>query len=403
MDFTIIDDEEIDIREVENEKAQPVKIVVIGAGGGGSNAVDGMIRCGIKGVKFLAVNTDTKDLSKSLAGDKLQIGLTTTGGRGAGGMPDVGEKAALENEAEIKEVLKDADMVFVTAGMGGGTGTGSAPVIARIARGLGALTVGVVTKPFGFELNKRMKQAEEGITKLRSEVDTLIVIPNEKLFNIIDRKTPFKAAFAKADEVLRQGVTGISDIILETGYINIDFADAETIMRDQGDALMTMGYGQGEDRVTEAVASAMDNPLLEDTTIKGATKILIYVSGGEDFSLVEYDEVVKAITKDIHRDAHVIAGMYINADMGDKIRVTVIATGFESASSRRTQVFPNAERSAPKLSEIISEEEFQNMRDRTKKQNDFLPHRNSYAEEDLEIPTLIRDRRFVASGSDVSG
>jgi cell division protein FtsZ len=399
MNFTLIDDEVIAVKE--EESAQPVKIVVVGAGGGGSNAVDGMIRCGIRGVKFLAVNTDFKDLSKSLADTKLQVGLNTTGGRGAGGMPDVGEKAALEDEAAIKEVLKDADMVFVTAGMGGGTGTGSAPVIARIARGLGALTVGVVTKPFGFELNKRMKQADEGIAKLRNEVDTLIVIPNEKLFNIIDRKTPFKAAFAKADEVLRQGVKGISDIIVETGYINIDFADAETIMRDQGDALMTMGYGQGEDRVTEAVGSAMDNPLLEDTSIKGATQILIYVSGGEDFSLVEYDEVVKAVTKDIHPDANVIAGMYINADMGDKIRVTVIATGFESAASRRAQVFPNAERSAPKLSEIISEEEFQNMRDRTKRQNDFLPTRNGYAEEDLEIPTLIRDRRFV--GSDVSG
>jgi cell division protein FtsZ len=408
MNFSVVADEAIEFRKAagdrKEEDQQPVKIVVVGAGGGGSNAVDAMIKCGIKGVKFLVVNTDVKDLAKSLAESKLQIGVNTTGGRGAGGMPDRGEKAALEDEAKIKEALKDADMVFVTAGMGGGTGTGSAPVIAKVAKSLGALTVGVVTKPFGFELNKRMKQAEEGIARLRNEVDTLIVIPNEKIFSIIDRKTPFKDAFAKADEVLHQGVKGISDIIVESGYINIDFADAETIMRNQGDALMTMGYGQGDDRVTEAVSSAMDNPLLEDTSIKGATQILIYVSGGEDFSLVEYDEVVKAITKDIHPDANVIAGMYIDPEMGDKIRVTVIATGFEAAASRRAQVFPSAEKGIPKVGEIISEEEFQNMRDKTRRQNDFLPQRNSYAGEDLDIPTLIRDRRFVSSGGgDASG
>ncbi|MDR1863653.1 MAG: cell division protein FtsZ [Treponema sp.] len=408
MSFKVIDDELIDFSKAaggkKEEDQQPVVIVVVGAGGGGSNAVDAMIRCGIEGVRFLAVNTDVKVLVKSLAESKLQIGVNTTAGRGAGGMPDRGEKAAQEDETKIKEALKDADMVFVIAGMGGGTGTGSAPVIARVAKSLGALTVGVVTKPFGFELNKRMKQAEEGIDKLRNEVDTLIVIPNEKLFNIIDRKTPFKAAFAKADEVLYQGVKGISDIIVETGYINIDFADAEAVMRNQGDALMTTGYGQGEDKVGEAVSSAMDNPLLEDTSIKGATQILVYVSGGEDFSLVEYDEVIKAITKDIHPDANVIAGMYVDPDMEGKIRVTVIATGFESAASRKVQTFPNADKGTSKPAEVITDEEYQTMRDRTKKQNDFLPHRNGYAEEDLDIPTLIRDRRFISSaGGDASG
>jgi cell division protein FtsZ len=418
MDFKVIDDEGIgynnkvidynraDHNRTEGrgeEDLQPVEIVVVGAGGGGSNAVDAMIRCGIKGVKFLAVNTDIKALAKSMAGMKLQIGVNTTGGKGAGGMPDIGEKAALEDEVKIKETLKDADMVFVTAGMGGGTGTGAAPVIARIAKSLGALTVGVVTKPFGLELNRRMRQAEEGIAKLRNEVDALIVIPNDKLFNIIDRKTPFLTALAKADEVLHQGVKGISDIIVETGYINIDFADAETVMRNQGDALMTMGYGQGDDRVTEAVSSAMDNPLLEDTSIKGATQILIYVSGGEDLSLVEYDEAVKAITKDIHPDANVIPGMYINPEMENKMRITVIATGFDATASRKAQVFPNAEKGSPKASEIISEEEFQNIRDRTKRQNDYLPHRNNYTGEDLDIPTLIRDRRFVSPGGDTSG
>jgi cell division protein FtsZ len=284
--------------------------------------------------------------------------------------------------------------------MGGGTGTGSAPVIARIAKSLRALTVGVVTKPFSLELNRRMRQAEEGIVKLRNEVDSLIVIPNEKIFNIIDRKTPVLEAFAKADEVLYQGVKGISDIIVQTGYINIDFADAETVMRDKGDALMTIGYGKGDDRVMDAVSSAMDNPLLEDISIKGATDMLVYVSGGEDLSLVEYDEAVKAVTKDAHPDANVIAGMYIDSEMGDALQITVIATGFESVASRRAHVLSNAEKAPPKLSEIISQEEFQNMRDRTRKQNDYLPHRNSYAGEDLDIPTLIRDRRFVSSNGD---
>jgi cell division protein FtsZ len=413
MNFEVINNDEVfDCHKVieyhkpgdrEEEDPQPVKIVVVGVGGGGSNAVNAMIRCGVRGVKFIVVNTDVKALAKSMADLKLQIGVNTTGGRGAGGMPDVGEKAAQEDEARIKEALKEADMVFVIAGMGGGTGTGAAPVIARVAKSLGALTVGVVTKPFSSELSKRMKQAEEGIAMLRSGVDTLIVIPNEKLFNIIDRKTPFLEALAKADEVLYQGVKGISDIIVETGYINIDFADAETVMRNQGDALMSIGCGSGDERVTDAVSGAMDNPLLEDISIKGATQMLIYVSGGEDFSLIEYDEAVKAITRDIHPDANVIAGMNIDPEMGDTVRLTVIATGFESAASRKPQVFPNAEKAAPKLSEIISDEEYQNMRDRTKRQNDFLPHRNSYAEEDLEIPTLIRDRRFVSPGGDGSG
>jgi cell division protein FtsZ len=416
MDLNVIDDEVVDYPNVidypqtdyhktgnRREDSQPVEIVVVGGGGGGSNAVDAMIRSGIRGVKYLALNTDVKALENSLAETKLQIGLNTTGGRGAGGMPDMGEKAALEDEVKIKEALKNAHMVFIIAGMGGGTGTGSAPVIAKVAKSLGALTVGVVTKPFSLELNRRMRQAEEGIVKLRKEVDSLIVIPNEKIFNLIDRKTPILPALAKADEVLYRGVKGISDIIVQTGYINIDFADVETVMRDQGDALMTIGYGGGDDRVMNAVSSAMDNPLLEDISIKGATQMLIYVSGGEDFSLVEYDEAVKAITKDIHPDANVIAGMYIDPEMGDRLQITVIATGFESAASRRAHVLSNAEKAPPKLSEIISEEEFQNMRDRTRKQNDYLPHRNSYAGEDLDIPTLIRDRRFASPDDGGSG
>jgi cell division protein FtsZ len=406
INYSAADSRKTDYRKTAGnteDDSQPVVIVVVGIGGGGSNAVNAMIRCGIKGVKFLAINTDIKALAKSLAESRLQIGLNTTGGRGAGGMPDVGEKAAMEDEAKIKEALKGADMVFIIAGMGGGTGTGAAPVIARIAKSIDALTVGVVTKPFSLELNKRMKQAEEGIAKLRNEVDTLIVIPNEKIFSIIDSKTPFLSALSKADEVLYQGVKGISDIIVETGYINIDFADAETVMKNQGDALMTIGYGQGDDRVAAAVTSAMDNPLLEEISIKGATQMLVYVAGGENFTLVEYDAAIKAVTKDVHPDANVIAGMYIDPAMGDKIQITVIAAGFDSVASRKAHAFSNAEKAPPKVTEIISEEEFQNMRDRTRKQNDYLPHRNNYSEEDLDIPTLIRDRRFVSSGGDGSG
>lgn len=382
------------ILEVVEEK-EPVSIVVIGTGGGGSNAVNGMIKSGIKGVKFVAVNTDVKDLQKSNADIKLQIGSKLTQGRGAGGKPEIGEKAAHEDEELIKESLKGSDMVFVTAGMGGGTGTGSAPVIARIAKDLGALTVGVVTKPFAFERKHRMMLAEEGIAKLRESVDTLIVIPNQNLLDTVDRDTPCIDAFGKANDVLRQGVQGISDLILETGLINIDFADAETIMKDQGDALMSIGCGSGDKRVTQAVDAAMRNPLLEDSSIKGATRVLIYVAGGKSFSLSDYNEAVELITEDISPDAELIAGLYINPEMEDKVRITVIATGFETRSLK--QVSKNTSINNVKPGELISDDEFKRMRDKLQFSN-CLPHRNNY-EEDLEIPTLIRDNRFPAAAS----
>jgi len=306
----------------------PTVIKVVGAGGAGSNAVNCMIESGLAGVEFIAANTDLQALGRNKAPTKLAIGTKLTGGLGAGGKPEVGEKAAMEDHDAIIEAIKGADMVFVTAGMGGGTGTGSAPVIARIAREKGALTVAVVTKPFAFEGKQRMKLAEEGIAKLREAVDTLIVIPNEKLFTMVDRSTPCKEAFAKADDVLRQGVQGISDIILETGFINVDFADTMTIMKDQGEALMSIGHGAGESRVRDAVTSAMDNPLLEDSPIKGATKMLIYVTGGENFPMVEYQEVVNSISADADPEALIVTGLGYSPDMEDRIRVTVIATGF---------------------------------------------------------------------------
>ncbi|MCL2069979.1 MAG: cell division protein FtsZ [Treponema sp.] len=379
---------------------EPVTIVVIGTGGGGCNAVNGMIERGIKGVKFIAVNTDAQALRASKAGVKLQIGSKITGGRGAGGIPDIGEQAAIDDKEQIANALEGADMVFVTAGMGGGTGTGSAPVIAQIAKSQGALTVGVVTKPFDFEKIYRMDVAEMGISKMREVVDTLIVIPNQRLLNNVDRKTSIPEAFRKADDVLRQGVQGISDSIIETGLINIDFADAVTVMRDQGDALMAIGYGTGEDRVEEAISSVLDNPLLEDTSIKGATRALIYVAGGEDLPLVEYDEVVRRITADMDKDAIVIPGMYLDPILENKIRVTVIASGFRDQAPQKLELVK------PVKPETVTGKEFDAFmgngmfpdylppRDR----RDDYPRRDEYkyTNEDLDVPTVIRDRRFFS-------
>jgi cell division protein FtsZ len=395
--------EVLDERESRQKlDGQPVNIVVVGAGGGGSNAVNGMIRRGIKGVKFIAVNTDSKDLIKSDADVKVQIGAKLTSGRGAGGKPEVGEKAAIESEAEIREVLKDANMVFVTAGMGGGTGTGSAPVIARIAKGLGALTVGVVTKPFGFERRYRMNLAEDGISRLREEVDSLIVIPNQKLLDNSDRSISVLEAFATSDDVLFQGVQGISDIIIETGIINIDFADAETVMRDQGDALMSIGYGSGDNRVMDAISSAMDNPLLEDTRIKGATRMLINVAGGKSLSLVEYNEIVERITADTDPDAIVIAGLYINDSMEDRIRVTVIAAGFGKVIDKPEAAAP--EMIKEHMGETLTAAEFENLSGQAKAETSIpyrsigclTPRNSNYTDEDLDIPPSIRYHDFTA-------
>jgi cell division protein FtsZ len=397
MNFDVVDE--------KTQDAEPVNIMVIGAGGGGCNAVNGMIDSGIKGVSFVAVNTDVKDLKKSKAETKLQIGSKLTGGKGAGGKPEIGEKAALEDKELITNALRGSDMVFVTAGMGGGTGTGSAPVIAQIAKDMGALTVAVVTKPFDFEGRYRKCLAEEGIDKLRSAVDTLIVIPNQKLLGNVDRHTPALQALSKADDVLRQGVQSISDLITETGFINIDFADADTVMRDQGDALMVIGYGSGEDRAANAASNAMDNPLLEDISIKGATRVLIYVAGGPDFSLVEYDEIVNSITADIDNNAIKICGMYIDPGLEDNIRVTVIATGFETEVARQAQKSQKPEGEKQRSNDFITEEEFKNMRERSRG-HDFLSRRNNYPAEDLDVPTVIRDRRFInnsGSGGEHTG
>ncbi len=304
------------------------RIKVIGAGGCGGNAVNHMISVGIRNVDFIAANTDSQALQNNHAPLRLQLGQSITRGRGTGGNPEIGRKAALEDEARIREVLQDAEMVFVTAGMGGGTGTGSAPVIAKIARELGALTVGVVTKPFQFEGRKRMAQAEEGLRELKNAVDTLITIPNQRLLSVASKNTSLREAFQKADDVLLQAVRGISELVTVHGLINLDFADVRSIMAEMGMAMMGSATAAGENRAVDAAQRAISSPLLEDISIKGARGLLINVTGGSEMALYEVNEAASLIQEEAHEDANIIFGAVIDDKVGDEIRVTVIATGF---------------------------------------------------------------------------
>jgi len=303
------------------------RIRVVGVGGGGSNAVNRMIRGNLKGVEFIAVNTDHQALTTSSAHRKIRIGVKLTRGLGVGGDPQRGADAAEESRDELTKALADSDMVFVTAGMGGGTGTGAAPIIAEIARETGALTIGVVTKPFRFEGLRRQKAAEEGIGNLQPRVDTLITIPNERLMQVVDKKTPITDAFKVADDVLRQGVQGISDLIVFPGLINLDFADVKTIMSGQGQALMGIGFGSGDTRAADAARDAVASPLLE-TTIAGAKGILLNVTGGPDLTLYEVNEAAQLVSESADPDAHIIFGTVINEQMKGEVKITVIATGF---------------------------------------------------------------------------
>lgn len=309
----------------------PTVIKVIGAGGGGSNAVNRMLECNIQYVDFIVANTDVQALNYSKAPMKLAIGSKLTGGLGAGGKPEIGEKAAMEDTEIIANAVRGAHMVFITAGMGGGTGTGSAPVIAKIARDQGALTVGVVTKPFSFEGRAKMRTAEAGIAKLRQNVDTLVVIPNQHLLNLVDSKQTIKDAFVMADDVLRRAVQGIADIITKNGLVNIDFADVRSTMAGQGDALMGVGTGSGENRAVDAATNAINNPLLEDSHIEGAMRILVNIYAAEMPSTVEVNDIMEIVTANAHPDVETIHGITVDENdesMKDKITVTVIATGF---------------------------------------------------------------------------
>jgi cell division protein FtsZ len=311
---------------------------VVGVGGGGVNAVNRMIEAGLAGVEFLAVNTDVQSLGQSGAHVTLQIGRDLTRGLGSGSDPELGRAAAMEDYDRVKSLLKGSDMIFITAGEGGGTGTGAAPVVARIAREVGALTVGIVTRPFGFEGTRRRQAAEEGIAALHDEVDTLIVVPNDRLLSVLDRGTPMVEAFRVADDVLRQGVQGVSDLVTLPGLINLDFADVRTIMADAGNALLGIGLGAGERRAVEAAEQAVASPLLE-TSMEGARKILLSITGGRDLSLWEVNEAAKAVAEAAHPDANIIFGAMVDEGLEEQVWVTVVATGFGEAPARGARRF----------------------------------------------------------------
>ena len=304
------------------------RIKVVGVGGGGGNAVNTMIAAGLPGVDFIAANTDSQALKANLAPIKMQLGEKLTRGLGAGGKPEVGKHAAQEDVERLREYLADADMIFITAGMGGGTGTGAAPVIAKVAKELGSLTVGVVTKPFTFEGKRRMKQADEGMKELKASVDTLIAIPNQRLLSVAGRNSSILETFKKADDVLLQAVRGISDLITVHGLINLDFADVRTIMSEMGMAMMGAAIAQGENRAVEAAQKAISSPLLEEVSIKGARGVLINITGGPDLSLHEVNEAATLIQEEADEEANIIFGAVIDESMGDEVRITVIATGF---------------------------------------------------------------------------
>ncbi|GIN61440.1 cell division protein FtsZ [Robertmurraya siralis] len=361
-------------------------IKVIGVGGGGNNAVNRMIEHGVQGVEFIAVNTDAQALNLSKAEVKMQIGGKLTRGLGAGANPEVGKKAAEESKEQIEEVLSGADMVFVTAGMGGGTGTGAAPVIAQIARELGALTVGVVTRPFTFEGRKRSNQAAGGIQAMKEAVDTLIVIPNDRLLEIVDKSTPMLEAFREADNVLRQGVQGISDLIATPGLINLDFADVKTIMSNKGSALMGIGVASGENRATEAAKKAISSPLLEKS-IDGAQGVLMNITGGTNLSLYEVQEAADIVATASDQEVNMIFGSVINEDLKDEIVVTVIATGFNEEVAQAKAFRPTLNQAKPTSSfekprrEVRREEEVPEQTRTTTQQEDAL-----------DIPTFLRNR-----------
>lgn len=359
---------------------------VIGVGGGGNNAVNRMIDDGMQNVEFIAINTDGQALNLSKAESKIQVGEKLTRGLGAGANPDIGKKAAEESREQIEDAIQGADMVFVTAGMGGGTGTGAAPVVAKIAKEMGALTVGVVTRPFSFEGRKRQTQAAAGVDAMKASVDTLIVIPNDRLLDIVDKSTPMMEAFKEADNVLRQGVQGISDLIAVSGEVNLDFADVKTIMTNQGSALMGIGVSSGENRAIEAAKKAISSPLLE-TSIVGAQGVLMNITGGESLSLFEAQESADIVQDAADEDVNMIFGTVINPELEDEIVVTVIATGFNEKSVNRT---PEREEKRDSVSYPTS----QRVDDTPPSRPAREPERSTpeTKDEDYEVPTFLRNR-----------
>lgn len=368
---------------------QLAQIKVIGVGGGGSNAVNRMIENGLQGVEFIAVNTDAQALHLSKAETKLQLGGKLTRGLGAGANPEIGKKAAEESREHLEEALQGADMVFITAGMGGGTGTGAAPVIAEVAKEIGALTVGVVTRPFTFEGRKRQTQAATGIQALKEKVDTLIVIPNDRLLEIVDKNTPMLEAFREADNVLRQGVQGISDLIAVPGLINLDFADVKTIMTDKGSALMGIGIATGENRASEAAKKAISSPLLE-TSVDGAQGVLMNITGGSNLSLYEVHEAAEIVSAASDAEVNMIFGSVINENLKDEIVVTVIATGFDDTENKPQRQTPQNQ-----MKQQQQQQQAKPQQEEPQKESRFQqqPPQPQDSSDTLDIPTFLRNRR----------
>lgn len=376
--------------DYENEKEYTACLKVVGIGGGGTNAANSMAKSRIKGVEFIVANTDLQSLELSNCPSKIQIGATLTRGLGAGSNPDVGKKAAEESENQLRDALNGADMVFVTAGMGGGTGTGAAPIIAKIAKEVGALTVGVVTKPFAFEGKKRQAQAEAGIKELKEEVDTLIVIPNQKLLSFIGKQTTLTGAFSLVDDVLQQAVSSISDLIVTPGLINLDFADVKTIMSDMGKAHMGSGIATGEARAVDAAQRAISSPLLDDITVDGAQGILINITGGEDLTMMEVNDASLMIQESAHENAHIVFGAVIDKAMEGQMRVTVIATGFEKKMKETVQPgfspLAEAEPIPETITSIPAFKRLKNLANSLRKQTPTPFPVNV----DFDIPTILR-------------
>ena len=370
------------------EMDQLAKIKVIGLGGGGGNAINRMVESGVKGVEFIAANTDLQVLNTSKADVKIQIGATLTDGLGAGGKPEVGRESAVESKKEIEDALSGADMVFITAGMGGGTGTGAAGVVAEIAQGLGALTVAIVTKPFSFEGKRRMENAMYGIEELKKHVDTLIVIPNDRLREIIDKSTPMLEAFKEVDNVLRRGVQSISDLIAVVGLVNLDFADVKAVMENSGRAIIGIGIGMGEERALEAAKQAVSSPLLEQS-IEGATDAIINITGGVNLTLFEAEQAAEVVRSASNTDINTIFGSVINENLNDEVIVTVIATGFDKAPKKVPE---------PAYNPMPSQQPTRRMP--TREDYSYQPEvlsdddTTSGSGDDLELPVFLRDRNF---------
>ncbi|MBQ3435582.1 MAG: cell division protein FtsZ [Bacilli bacterium] len=370
------------------EMDQLAKIKVIGVGGGGNNAVNRMVESGVKGVEFMVANTDLQVLNNSKADTKIQIGASLTDGLGAGGMPEIGKESAIESKKEIEDALAGADMVFITCGMGGGTGTGAAPVIAEISQALGALTVAIVTKPFSFEGKRRMENALKGLSELRKHVDTLIVIPNDRLREIVDKSTPMLEAFKEVDNVLRRGVQSISDLIAVVGLVNLDFADVKAVMEKSGKAIIGIGIGMGEDRAIEAAKQAVASPLL-DTSISGATDAIINITGGVNLTLFEAEQAAEVVRAAADNDINTIFGSVINENLSDEVIVTVIATGFDKKSKK--------EKEEP---ETLFQSNIESKRKQKSKEPELAYVATTNADDDddngdeFELPPFLQNRNF---------